>query len=62
MRQIDYAKSDARIKKACKDAFHELDIDLWVEKDSSTLKKLTVRQKLQYNRIINKAQSILRRN
>lgn len=62
MRQIDFAKSDYRIKKACKDAFDELDIDLWVEKDSSTLTKLTVRQKLQYNRIIRTAKTIIGRN
>lgn len=62
MKEIDYKKSDARIKKACKDAFDELDIDLWVEYYSFSFIKLTVRQKIQYNRIIRKAETIIGRN
>lgn len=56
MREINYTKSDDRIKKACQDAFNELRLN-----DYNFSSKLTIRDRIKLVTILNKAQTILGR-
>lgn len=56
MREIDYTKSDERIKKVCKEAFNELKLP-----EYSTYRPLTIRQRIKLNTAIIYTNKILTR-
>lgn len=56
MKEIDYTKSDARIKQACIDAYNELELP-----KVFTYVDLTIREKLLLKKTIRYAQNILER-
>lgn len=55
-KEINYDKSDARIKQACIDAFNELEIP-----NISTYVPLTIRQQLEIKKTIRYVNNILNR-